>query len=344
VCGARTAVKMATLFQRTVAAEAALTTLATEVERLQLENSVFQKFYEKKSMELGADEDTKGKKKKNKVAAKLLTVEQRVDVANVVHEDLLGEIESNRKNSEKMIDTLRAVLEETEIRIGELKRDAYEFKREVVVGAENARTGKIMAERVTRYFEDKLKQVDAVIEKLRLKNSTLKSQINKIEMQLAQKEEVGDSLHYIDFHQLQIENKQYVLKIEDRNEELLMVKLSTGKTIQVLNDYKKRLKEKLDEAEWLKGEVASKKSLLTKLEKEDGRVIKDLKGEKKSRNRLVQQIEEAAAMPNIEDYIQQKREMYELQSNLANWKKKVEIMEMAARKARSARMVSHTGK
>jgi chromosome segregation ATPase len=335
---------MATLFQRTVAAEAALTTLATEVERLQLENSVFQKFYEKKSMELGADEYTKGKKKKNKVAAKLLTVEQRVDVANVVHEDLLGEIESNRKNSEKMIDTLRAVLEETEIRIGELKRDAYEFKREVVVGAENARTGKIMAERVTRYFEDKLKQVDAVIEKLRLKNSTLKSQINKIEMQLAQKEEVGDSLHYIDFHQLQIENKQYVLKIEDRNEELLMVKLSTGKTIQVLNDYKKRLKEKLDEAEWLKGEVASKKSLLTKLEKEDGRVIKDLKGEKKSRNRLVQQIEEAAAMPNIEDYIQQKREMYELQSNLANWKKKVEIMEMAARKARSARMVSHTGK
>ena len=111
MCGAPTAVKMATLFQRTVAAEAAVTTLAAEVERLQLENSVFQKFYEKKSMELGADEDTKGKKKKNKVAAKLLTVEQRVDVANVVHEDLLGEIESNRKNSEKMIDTLRAVLE-----------------------------------------------------------------------------------------------------------------------------------------------------------------------------------------------------------------------------------------
>ena len=84
-----------------------------------------------------------------------------------------------------------------------------------------------------RYFEDKLKQVDGVIEKLRLKNSTLKSQIHKIEHQLSQKEEVGDVLHYIDFHQLQIENKQHVAKIEERNDELIAVKMSTAKTIQV---------------------------------------------------------------------------------------------------------------
>lgn len=332
---------MASNFQRINAAETQISKLSSEVDRLSLENSVYQKFYEKKSMELGADDDNKNKKKKNKgLVVKALTAEQKVEVANAIHEELLTEIESNRRNAEKMIDTLRAVLEETEIRIGELKREAYEFKREVVVGAENARTGKIMAERVTRYFEDKLKQVDAVIEKLRLKNSTLKSQINKIETQLAQKEEIGDSLHYIDFHQLQIENKQYVVKIEERNEELLLVKLSAGKTIQVLNDYKKRLKDKLDEAEWLKSEVTSKTALLSKLEKEDNRVSKDVKTEQRSRNRLVQQIEEAAAMPNIEDYIMQKREMYELQSTHANWKKKVEIMEMAARKPRSLRLAN----
>ena len=28
---------------------------------------------------------------------------------------------------------------------------------------------------------------------------------------------MGDVLHYIDFHQLQIENKQYMAKIEERN-------------------------------------------------------------------------------------------------------------------------------
>ena len=239
---------------RIVAAEKQLEKLSPSVAKLELENSVLQKFVEKKQVELGPDEDDKKKKKARKNLPTMLTIDQRIEIANEINEDLQSEIEQNTKSSEKMIDTLRAVLEETEIRISELKRDAYEFKRDVVIGAENARTGKIMAERVTRYFENKLKQIDGVIEKLRLKNSTLKSQIAKVETQLAQKEEVGDVLHYIDFHQLQIENKQYVAKIEERNDELLSVKLLTGKTIQALNDYKKRLSEKLEEEAWLKSE------------------------------------------------------------------------------------------
>ena len=207
--------------------------IASELNQLRLENSVLQRFNEKKARELGGDDDDKRKKKNKKNTATRLTIDQKSDIAHVIYDEIQHESESSRKNSEKMIDTLRAVLEETEIRIGELKRDAYEFKRDVVVGAENGRNGTIMAERVTRYFEDKIKQVDGVIEKLRLKNSTLKSQIHKIEHQLSQKEEVGDVLHYIDFHQLQIENKQHVAKIEERNDELIAVKMSTAKTIQV---------------------------------------------------------------------------------------------------------------
>lgn len=45
------------------------------------------------------------------------------------------------------------------------------------VGAENFRTGKIMAEKVIRYMEEKLRQKDANIEKLKLKNATIKSQV-----------------------------------------------------------------------------------------------------------------------------------------------------------------------
>ncbi len=201
--------------------ESHIDTLTKEIDHLRLENSVLLSYNEKKTAELGVDEEEKKKKKSKRNVIMTLNPDQKYEIANIVHEDLLAEIETHRKNSEKMIDTLRAVLEETEIRIGELKREAYEFKRDVVVGAENVRTGKIIAERVIRYFDDKNKQVDAIIEKLRLKNSNLKSQINKLEATLAQKEEVGDVLHYIDFHQLQIENKQYIAKIEERNDELL---------------------------------------------------------------------------------------------------------------------------
>ncbi|CAN0557854.1 unnamed protein product, partial [Laminaria digitata] len=56
-------------------------------------------------------------------------------------------LEDTRKSSEKLIDTLKAVLEETDIRIADLKKEAYEFKRDIVVGAENMRTGSTMAEK-----------------------------------------------------------------------------------------------------------------------------------------------------------------------------------------------------
>lgn len=313
--------------------------LKNDIERVNLENSVLQKYYEKKKSDMGIEDDEKKKGfrglKSKKNIPTMLTIDQKYDIAAVVLEDLHTDIEKNKKHYEKMVDTLRAVLEETEIRIAELKRDAYEFKRDVVVGAENSRTGKIMAERVTRYLEEKLKSKDSIIEKLRLKNATLKSQIYKVEKQLNQKEEIGDVLHYIDFHQLQIENKQYVAKIEERNEELLTVKLSTGKTIRALNELKRELQEHCSNYDWICSEISSKRSLLEKLERELSKVDKHLVHDKRSRQKLRVQIDEASEMPNVEDYISQKKKMYELQSTLANWQKKIDILEMAAKKSRS---------
>ena len=311
--------------------------LKQDLDRINLENSVYQKYYDKKIAEMGVEEEDKKKtkSKSRRPPPSTLSVDQKYDITIAVQEELYSDVEKNKKNYEKMIDTLRAVLEETEIRISELKRDAYEFKRDVVVGAENSRTGKIMAERVTRYLEEKLKAKDSMIEKLRLKNATLKSQIHKVEKQLCQKEEIGDVLHYIDFHQLQIENKQYVAKIEERNEELLTVKLSTGKTLRVLNDLKRQLAARLAESEWLRAEAASKGHLLNKLSQEVSKVNKEVAVDRRQQNKLRQQIDDASEMPNVEDYIMQKRSMYDLQNTLKNWQKKVEILEMAAKKSRS---------
>lgn len=153
--------------------------------------------------------------------------------------------------------------------------------------SENPRTGKIIAEKLARYVEDKIKAKDAMIEKLRLKNVTLRNQIHKVhvrfsprlsavrhisdamtvcallsslqlESQVNSKEELGDVLHYIDFHQLQIENKQYLAKIEEKNEELLQLKMTTGKTVQALNDLKANLNAHVTQGEWLRRELQQK--------------------------------------------------------------------------------------
>ena len=81
-------------------------------------------------------------------------------------------------------------------------------------------------------MEEKLRAKGAMAEKLRLKNTTLKSTIQKMEGQLQQKEDMGEVLHVIDFDQLKIENQQYLEKIEERNNELLRLKLTTGNTVQ----------------------------------------------------------------------------------------------------------------
>lgn len=46
-------------------------------------------------------------------------------------------------------------------------------------------------------MEEKLRQKDTVIEKLRLKNMTTKAYITKMEHQLAHKEEMGEVLHLV---------------------------------------------------------------------------------------------------------------------------------------------------
>jgi hypothetical protein len=80
----------------------------------------------------------------------------------------------------------------------------------------------------------------------------------QLESQVNSKEELGDVLHYIDFHQLQIENKQYLAKIEEKNEELLQLKMTTGKTVQALNDLKANLNAHVTQGDWLRRERQQK--------------------------------------------------------------------------------------
>lgn len=85
-----------------------------------------------------------GKKSKRPAAERIkttLTPEQKLEIATTELEELHKETKEAAKSSEQLLESLRAVLEETDIRIAELKKEAYEFKRDIVVGAENFRTG-----------------------------------------------------------------------------------------------------------------------------------------------------------------------------------------------------------
>jgi hypothetical protein len=238
------------------------------------------------------------------------------------------------------ISLLKAITSGIAIRINEMRKETYEFQRDIVVGGENARTGAIMAERVLRYFEDKLRLKHALVEKLRLKNKAMKAYRQKMDAAVRHKEEQGDSLHSIDFHQLQIKNSQFNQKIKERNDELLKLKMTTGKTVQILNTLKKTLNDLLHDSKVLRKELKEKDAAKQKLSEELSRVEREVRSES-SRNSKYKIQQSNPDMPQVMDYVTQKSIMYELEGAARNWARKVEIVEMAAKRAR--RVLSKAG-
>ena len=48
-------------------------------------------------------------------------------------------------------------MEEADMRLAETKKESYEFERDIVKGSVNNRTSKVIAEKVIRYFDDRLR-------------------------------------------------------------------------------------------------------------------------------------------------------------------------------------------
>ncbi|KXJ27320.1 coiled-coil domain-containing protein 113 [Exaiptasia diaphana] len=257
-----------------------------------------------------------------------LTAEQKCDIAQRELEELRDDIQKLKDESEKILDNYKAIMEEAEIRNAEMKKASYEFERDIMKGAVNQRTNKVIAERVTRYFEDKLRSRDTLIEKLRLKNSTLKVQKRKLHMQLKQKEEMGEVLHEVDFNQLKIENQQYLEKIDEKNQDLLRLKLMTTNVQQILNTYKKKLHTLTMESDQLKTEITQRNDLLCRIETENQMVDKDRKAADKLNTRLKQQLADYK-VPEVMEYVEERAKLYELNKVVKMWERKVEIARMA---------------
>ena len=76
---------------------------------------------------------------------------------------------------------------------------------------------------------------------------------------------MGDELKFIDFHQLQIENKKYVKEIEEKNQKLLDSKINSGKIGAELLNVKKKLNEVVNQITKYEKEIEEKQKLIQDL-------------------------------------------------------------------------------
>ncbi|XP_042653460.1 coiled-coil domain-containing protein 113 [Tyto alba] len=264
-----------------------------------------------------------------------LTVEQKCELAERELSELRDEIQRMKEDSEQTLKNLEAVNEEADVWWTDVKKAISDFENDIV-STISRRKGSIIAfEKVLRYMEEKNRQRDLLREKLLLKNYLLKSYKKKLQQQLRQKEKMGETLREVRLQQLQVRNAQYQEKIDGKNEELLQLKLTSGKTVQVLNFYKRKLQDAMETSTSLMKDISQRKELLEKMEREAALVEKQ-QAEAESVNRQLREQLSDCSVPPVLSYMQKKMDVTDLENSLKAWERKVAVAEMSLQSYRRA--------
>jgi len=308
-------------------------------EQIKRENQLFESYILRCQKEDRKSEEDMAKKynqMKQKYAGgkMVLSAERKYEIASAELTTLKHNIEEGRTKSETLLERLKAILEGTDISIAEIRKEAFDFGR-FLSQAENGRIGKYDAEKLTKYIFDKALQKEAQIEKLTQKNVTLKVAILKAEAQIKQKEEMGDDLKFIDFHQMQIANKKHVKEIEERNRKLIKLKLSAGSTTQLLTKLKKALAEAEAKANQFKKDKFAKIVSLEKKEKDIEKTEKAIYDINEKQRELKQLVQNRKDMPEPLTFVKQRNDCVKEARENKDWKRKIEIAEFEAKKARA---------
>lgn len=87
-----------------------------------------------------------------------LTADQKCDIASKEIDELKEELRRAGEDSEKNLDSYKAISEEADLRLNEFKIELHEFERDVLKAGYNTVKKKIMVEKLVKYFDDRIKE------------------------------------------------------------------------------------------------------------------------------------------------------------------------------------------
>ncbi|KAM9625949.1 cilia- and flagella-associated protein 263 isoform 1-T1 [Morphnus guianensis] len=264
-----------------------------------------------------------------------LTVEQKCELAERELTEMKDEIQRMKEDSEQTLQNLEAVIEEADVWWTDVKKAISDFEKDIISTISSKKGSIIASEKLLRYMEEKNRQRDLLREKLRLKNYLLKGYKKKLQQQLRQKERMGETLHEVRLQQLQVRNAQYQEKINEKNQELLHLKLTSGKTVQVLNFYKRKLQDAMETSTSLMKDISQRKELLEKIEREAD-LVEEQRAKAESVNRQLRKQLSDYGVPPVLSYVQKKAAVTDLENSLKAWERKVAVAEMSLQSYRRA--------
>ncbi|PKU42390.1 hypothetical protein llap_7283 [Limosa lapponica baueri] len=264
-----------------------------------------------------------------------LTVEQKCELAERELAEMKDEIERMKEDSEQTLQNLEAVIEEADVWWTDVKKAMNDFEKDIISTISSKKGSIIASEKLLRYMEEKNRQRDLLREKLRLKNYLLKGYKKKLQQQLRQKEQMGETLCEVRLQELQVRNAQYQEQIDEKNQELLQLKLTSGKTVQVFNFYNRKLQDAMETSTSLMKDISQRKELLEKIEREAA-VVEEQRAEAESVNRQLRKQLSDYSVPHVLSYVQKKMAITELKNNLKGWERKVAVAKMSMQSYRRA--------
>ncbi|XP_037075828.1 coiled-coil domain-containing protein 113-like isoform X2 [Pollicipes pollicipes] len=261
------------------------------------------------------------------VALVRLTPEQRCDVASRELEELNEALQAQENQHERSLQNLRAVLEAADIRLKEIQNVSAAFEKDVIKGAVNPRSSRVMSEKVQRHFDELNKSRDALLEKLRLKNANMKTMTRKLETHMRQKEEMGEVLRQVDFDQLKIENQQFLDRIEDKNNTMIQLKLLAGRSLHELNQQKRKMQALTEEGRRLDAATQREQAIGQRVTTEHAVVEKQLVTSRAINDKLRTHMANYRVPPTM-DYIRTNDRVYKLKRKVIIWQRKLDISKM----------------
>ena len=244
---------------------------------------------------------------------------------DVVHSELQNahtKWETFEKRKDERTDELLAQNQEVISHIKDIKMEVYELNRKIDSQSEN-KNGKISYDVFKKFFEDKFKKLENMIKKYKDQIESLNKQI-VVATKKIEKKDSNNELQFIDFHQLQIENKKYVKEVDEKNKLLLKLKMTIGKITQDKNNYKKKLNDELQQLAENKKEI--KRNILDKEKIRQMTIKQDKISEDRDKetNMLHNKLSKGGTL-EINHHVKEKTIEKDLNHILTNLKKKLEI-------------------
>ena len=262
---------------------------------------------------------------------KTLDIGKKYDVVHSELQNAHTKWETFEKRKDERTDELLAQNQEVISHIKDIKMEVYELNRKTDKQT-TSKNGKISYEVFKKFFEEKFKKMENMAKKYKEQIKTLNKQI-VVATKKIEKKDANNELQFIDFHQLQIENKKYVKEVDEKNKLLLKLKMTIGKATQDKNNYKNKLSNELQRSMDNRREIRRNIQDKEKLRLINIRQGKIAEERNKETNMLHNKLTKGAKLVS-NHHIREKNIENELIHILENLKKKLDIEKIKAKEVR----------